>query len=246
MKVILKTLSNIRSHWPATVVLNPGTSLIGSGTNCTVKLSCPSVSKWHCTVDVAPNAIYVTDLHSLNGTYVNDRRAIRQVLHHADHLGIGDLLFMVHADESTELSSASAPADFDLPALPGRPAASVANISGTGGSGFSELLPRPLQALPGALSGRDGPTFEFAPAELVQQLARYEKALENCSAQLRLLARKVTALEAKLNAVALTDQNAQIDRSPGKAFESHDAMMYIARAAVREKVRQQHIAGRST
>jgi hypothetical protein len=73
-------------------------------------------------------------------------------------------------------------------------------------------------------------------------MARYEKALIECTAQLRLLTEKVAALESRLNAITRPAQTPPPQHSPKKAFEPHDALMYIARAAVREKVRQQGVS----
>ena len=88
------------------------------------------------------------------------------------------------------------------------------------------------------LAGLSGP----APAA-GSQMVRYEKALSDCSAQLRLLIEKVAALEVKLDALGSRNEQAhrQIELSPRTAFGRHDALMYVARAAVCDKVRQKNI-----
>ena len=236
MKVTLKSLSDNGTVGPDKCVLGSGPSLIGRAANCTINLSCASVSRWHCLVDVVPNAVYVTDLRSRNGTYVNDHRAIRQALRDGDRLKLGDLLFEVSIGDGEEVPSLPGPDAVDLPAL----AAGEAPVVGSGTKSVAEVK-LPQRIPPGGAAGQGTESTAIIPAELGKQLRRYEKALENCTDQLSLLLEKVASLESKLDTVVLAEQ---ADHSPSKAFEGHDAMMYIARAAVSEKVRQQQVSGR--
>ncbi len=235
MKVTLKTLSDNATDGPEPRVLSSGPSLMGQAANCTIKLSCPSVSRWHCLVDVVPNAVYVTDLRSRNGTYVNDHRAIRQALRDGDRLKLGDLLFKVSIGHGEEVPTASDADAVGLPALEAR----TPEVVGSGPQSVAELnLP---QRIPPTTAGQESQSTEIVPAEFTKRFTRYEKALENCSDQLGRLLEKVSALEAKLDTVVSVEQ---ADHSPSKAFEGHDAMMYIARAAVSDKVRQQQSSER--
>ena len=103
MNVSLKLQPGDESVWPKTYLLNSGSTLIGRAENCSLRLDCPTMSCWHCIVDVAPSGVYITDLHSLNGTYVNDRRAVRQPLRHDDVLRLGAVSFLIGIDSHNQL-----------------------------------------------------------------------------------------------------------------------------------------------
>lgn len=234
MNVILTFLSGPPAGPTAGYALGLGPTLIGRADNCTLTLSCTSVSRWHCIIDVSSKSVYLTDLHSLNGTYVNDCRVIRQSLNHGDQLCIGRVCFHVTIDASPQQSGSDSPL-----ALAQAPAQTASQLPPTD---FSGLVPLPLglhrrakrnavRIPPDGSSGLDVP-------QLAGQIADYEKALNECTAQLRLLTEKITALEARLNAITLPQHQLPAD---GKAFERHDALMYIARAAVSEKVRQNNL-----
>ncbi len=62
-----------------------GEMIIGRELDCTVVLDSPNVSRYHAKILVAPNAIFVEDLNSSNGTFVNGRR-----IHARTSLGVGD------------------------------------------------------------------------------------------------------------------------------------------------------------
>ncbi len=241
MNVSLKLLPEGESVWPDSYLLNSGSTLIGSAPNCSLRLDSPSVSRWHCIVDVAPNAVYITDLHSLNGTYVNNRRAIRQPLRNADVLRLGHLSFLVGINSSSDLPGES---DYSaLSILPSSFSQPKAQLPSPAASGIAALLPRPVRQGPGVPSAAQPLRQSSYPlSQLTGQMARYERALTNCTAQLRLLTEKIAALESRLNAITGPDQAPPPQHSPKKAFEPHDALMYIARAAVREKVRQQSLS----
>ncbi len=239
MNVSLRLLFDGQSALPAaTYLLNSGSTLIGSDPNCSLHLDFPSLSRWHCIVDVAPNAVFITDLHSLNGTYVNDRRAIRQPLGNADLLRLGELSFIVGINSSSDLpvscdysTLAVRPSSFDQPNAKPLPLAT---------SAMADLLPKPAPQPP--LAPKAATPSSYPLAQTGSQMARYEKALVDCTTQLKLLIEKVAALESKLNAITGPGQAPPPQLSPKKAFESHDALMYIARAAVSEKVRQKTVA----
>ena len=236
MKVILKQLSDTDSVQLCSYTLNVGPTLVGRIDNCSLVLSSQSVSRWHCILDLTSDRVQVTDLHSLNGTYINDRRIIRQLLEDDDHLRIGEVSFLVSIDSADPALAPSGA--LALPALPEGSAESAHELAPTD---FSSILAVAPRSRTGSAAIRRKPPGESShlPAPIVaQQLVRYEKALDNCSAQLKLLAEKISALESKLNALALRKQEPS-QPAPQKAFERHDAMMYIARAAVCDKVRQQ-------
>src|SRR5581483_6769115 len=65
------------------VFSEPASCLIGSSTDCTIclpeKLGHLNVSRHHCLFEFAPPAIWVHDLGSLKGTYVNGKKIGQRV-----------------------------------------------------------------------------------------------------------------------------------------------------------------------
>ena len=241
MNVILKHLLDSDSAQADSYALKAGPTLVGRSNNCSLILSSQSVSRWHCILDVTADGIQVTDLHSLNGTYVNDRRIIRQLLKNNDQLRIGEVSFLVSIDSADQgLSPTGALA---LPVLPDGSVEFAYELAPTDFSAISSVPPRSRNYAKVTQRKSADKSADQSVPELTRQLASYEKALDNCSAQLRLLIDKVTALEAKFNALDYqkTELQQQSELAGQKAFERHDAMMYIARAAVCDKVRQKSL-----
>src|ERR1044071_8454155 len=56
-------------------------------------LSDPSVSRRHCVIKREGDLFKVTDLDSLNGTFVNDLPVKERYLEHGDRLRLGDFTF---------------------------------------------------------------------------------------------------------------------------------------------------------
>ncbi|NUM60118.1 MAG: FHA domain-containing protein, partial [Bdellovibrionaceae bacterium] len=54
--------------------LKDGKNIIGRASTCSIKLMAPGVSKEHCEISISNGKIYVLDLNSSNGTYVNGIR----------------------------------------------------------------------------------------------------------------------------------------------------------------------------
>ncbi|NIA06261.1 MAG: FHA domain-containing protein [Actinobacteria bacterium] len=248
MDVILRQLSQDNSTEPRSYTLNVGPTLVGRSDNCSLILSSQSVSRWHCILDVTSDGLYVTDLHSLNGTYVNDRRVIRLLLKSDDRLRIGTVPFVVDIDSADEVSIPSG--SFALRVLPRKADAPPKALATTDFSNIPAVSPPRRRRPPAA--NYDAPSEKSAELSAPtgadgSQMVRYEKALNDCSAQLRLLIEKVAVLEAKLDALGSRNDGAQrqIEVSPHTAFERHDALMYVARAAVCDKVRQKNLPSKS-
>jgi predicted component of type VI protein secretion system len=68
--------------------------LIGREPRCHLRPRSPLVSKWHCAIFVQDDGVYVRDLNSTNGTFVNNHRVQGQVkVHDGDILRVGPLSF---------------------------------------------------------------------------------------------------------------------------------------------------------
>jgi len=70
--------------------------LVGSGPNCTVGLSHPSVSRVHCSLMATPMGLFITDMLGRGGTFVNGKRVGFQLLQQGDEIGIGMFRFSVN------------------------------------------------------------------------------------------------------------------------------------------------------
>jgi pSer/pThr/pTyr-binding forkhead associated (FHA) protein len=94
------------AHWPlplqgdvadTTVAGFPFT--IGRHPDCDWRLEEAEISRRHCVMTLHHGRVFVHDLDSTNGTYVNGREAvIPEELHDADELRLGGLIFSVRLD----------------------------------------------------------------------------------------------------------------------------------------------------
>lgn len=57
----------------------------------------PLVSRRHCELWVADGALYVKDLGTANGTFVNDQRVLERALIAGDRLAVGSTVFSVES-----------------------------------------------------------------------------------------------------------------------------------------------------
>lgn len=69
---------------------------IGRDASCHLRPNSNLVSKQHCVILRRKDGVFVRDLNSSNGTYVNDNRIQDEVaVHDGDLLGVGPLVFAV-------------------------------------------------------------------------------------------------------------------------------------------------------
>ncbi|HYK22067.1 MAG TPA: sigma 54-interacting transcriptional regulator, partial [Pyrinomonadaceae bacterium] len=91
----------------AIFIINEETVLIGRETAANLCIADASVSRRHSKIEKKDEGFVVTDLESLNGTFVNDVPIKSRLLEHGDRLRIGDsqFLFLTHEGEATSKSS---------------------------------------------------------------------------------------------------------------------------------------------
>ncbi len=65
------------------------TRTVGRARGADFVIDAPLVSRVHCRLRAAPDALEVEDLASTNGTFVNDRRVQKQALSAGDRLRVG-------------------------------------------------------------------------------------------------------------------------------------------------------------
>src|SRR5215207_8556115 len=81
--------------------------IIGRETAANLCIADASVSRRHSKIEKKENGFVLTDLESLNGTFVNDLPIKSRLLEHGDRVRIGDsqLLFLTHEGDATSKSS---------------------------------------------------------------------------------------------------------------------------------------------
>jgi two-component system cell cycle response regulator len=75
---------------------------IGRDPENTIVLDVDSVSRRHAKVETFSGNKYVVDLNSTNGTYLNDRLAVREKLKNGDLMKVGDTIFKFLAGSNIE------------------------------------------------------------------------------------------------------------------------------------------------
>lgn len=74
------------------IPLDPGsTTTLGRGSDCAVRIDSRCASRAHAVVEIGTQGVYITDLHSLNGTLVNGELIDRHLLAHGDAIEIGSV-----------------------------------------------------------------------------------------------------------------------------------------------------------
>ena len=84
-----------------------GTVIIGRDSSTALPLRDTMTSRMHCKIQQQEDGFYLTDLESMNGTYLNGEKVRELVkLEHGDLIKIGDTLFTFQSDDSTATSLA--------------------------------------------------------------------------------------------------------------------------------------------
>jgi pSer/pThr/pTyr-binding forkhead associated (FHA) protein len=83
------------------IPINQPEFLIGRGADCDLRLRATAISRHHCLLRLSGAKLWVSDLGSSNGTFVNGQRIHSQVgLHSGDQLKLGEFLFVVDCGDS--------------------------------------------------------------------------------------------------------------------------------------------------
>lgn len=78
-----------------------GEMLVGREAECAIPLDSSHISRYHAKINVATNGVYIEDLHSTNGTFVNGQRIKGRVrLSLGDEISFDDLGFRLASLES--------------------------------------------------------------------------------------------------------------------------------------------------
>jgi len=112
-----------------------------------------AVSGEHAVLQMVGADVFIEDLNSTNGTYINGKAVKKQLLSHNDTVEIGKYKIKFMVDDGTDYEKT-------MIMKPGaRPPAPSAQPSGFGGSGFGSLgassTPASIRVLNGAAAGRE-------------------------------------------------------------------------------------------
>ena len=80
--------------WPP-IRLDRVLVVVGRHPNCDVRLVSPRVSRWHCCLSEVDGEVWVRDLGSTNGTWIDRRRVSSGRLRIGDVLEIANLRYRV-------------------------------------------------------------------------------------------------------------------------------------------------------
>jgi pSer/pThr/pTyr-binding forkhead associated (FHA) protein len=78
-----------------------GEMLVGREVECAITLNSGHISRYHAKINVSPNGVYLEDLHSTNGTFVNGTKIKGRVrLHIGDEVIFDDLAFRLTSSQA--------------------------------------------------------------------------------------------------------------------------------------------------
>jgi len=81
---------------------------VGRAPDCTIKVSetigNADISRYHCYFDIDPPYVWLRDLDSTNGTFINGRKIGRskdllELVHHGDTVRVGKIELFVEIDD---------------------------------------------------------------------------------------------------------------------------------------------------
>src|SRR6516164_10976035 len=117
------------------IQLKPGTNLIGRGFANDFKIADPSVSSSHCQITVESQGIFIKDLGSTNGTFVNRAMVKESPLRSGQTIHLGGVELLFDADAA---APSSVPQPVASASAVGRPVPAI------GSEGPTVFIPRPV------------------------------------------------------------------------------------------------------
>jgi predicted component of type VI protein secretion system len=71
---------------------------IGRRDDCDLRIPLGQISRRHCQISKTPQGVFIRDLGSANGTFVNNQRVRELPLSAGDHVIVGPIHFVVQVD----------------------------------------------------------------------------------------------------------------------------------------------------
>ncbi|MCF7958628.1 MAG: FHA domain-containing protein [Phycisphaerae bacterium] len=87
-----------KNNHQKTIPVGTGTLIIGRRPDCDIQVPDVLVSRQHCRVVHNGQALFIQDLGTPNGTYVNEERVDKVELNPGDVIKVGPIQFVVQVD----------------------------------------------------------------------------------------------------------------------------------------------------
>ena len=110
--------------WPP-IHLDRALVVVGRDPDCDARLDSPRVSRWHCCLSEVDGEVWVRDLGSTNGTWIDGRRV------RSGRLRIGEVLAIAHHRYRVEEVRAEPANGADRPSTPDDVRISLGDPPGT-------------------------------------------------------------------------------------------------------------------
>ncbi len=96
---VLRALANNEEY------LLQGEMLVGREAECAITLNSGHISRYHAKINVSPNGVYIEDLHSTNGTFVNGQKIKGRIrLAVGDEVAFDDITFRLTSNASGQVA----------------------------------------------------------------------------------------------------------------------------------------------
>ena len=100
-----------------TVPVRTAETLVGRQRGCKIRIPSAEVSRRHCILSFREGQLFVEDLNSANGTFINNERITgKRTLLPGDHLTIGPLMFAVEYELGAGTEKAAPEPEHAVPA----------------------------------------------------------------------------------------------------------------------------------
>ena len=83
--------------------------VVGRHPRCDSRVDSPRVSRWHCSLAEVDGGLWVQDLGSSNGTWINGRRVVSALVRPGDVVAIADVCFRVEQAQTDQPSKTERP-----------------------------------------------------------------------------------------------------------------------------------------
>lgn len=96
---VLRALANDEEY------LLQGEMLVGREAECAISLNSGHISRYHAKFNVSPNGVYIEDLHSTNGTFVNGQKIKGRIrLSVGDEVAFDDITFRLTSNAASQIA----------------------------------------------------------------------------------------------------------------------------------------------
>ncbi len=87
--------------------------VVGRDSHCDFRLVSPRVSRWHCSLTEVDGAVWVRDLGSTNGTWINGEPVMSGRMRPGDVLAIAHIRYRLDGVQADQGSSSGSPDRLD-------------------------------------------------------------------------------------------------------------------------------------